>query len=130
MKMTHRFHGKDYVTKSPLARMDRAAVVAPLPGEPLVYLTSQLDRELRRRGIENLVYCGFCTDMCVLRAQGGIEHTAGDYRLFLMRDATLGCEMPETFDERIATRWAIGYFETHFGDTLLTDDFIQACMNS
>jgi nicotinamidase-related amidase len=129
-QMEDRFHGKDYPTQSPLARMDRARVVFPLPGEPFVHQTGQLDRVLRRRGIENLIYCGFATDMCVLRAPGGIEPMAPyEYRLFLMRDATIGVECPDTFPERIATRWAIRYFETHFGDTVLCEDFVAACGN-
>lgn len=127
-KMEDRFHGKDYLTQSPLANMDRAKIACPLPGEPFVFQTSQLDRALRRRGIENLVYAGFATDMCVLRAPGGVEPMAPrDYRLFLMRDATVGVECPDTFGERIATRWAVRYFETHFGDTVLCDDFVTAC---
>lgn len=127
-KMEDRFHGEDYPALSPLARMDRAKIVFPLPGEPFVFQTGQLDRALRRRGIENLIYAGFATDMCVLRAPGGIEPMAGkEYRLFLMRDATIGVECPDTFAERIATRWAIRYFETHFGDTVTCEDFIAAC---
>jgi nicotinamidase-related amidase len=127
-KMEDRFHGKDYPMQSPLATMDRAKIVFPLPGEPFVHQTGQLDRALRRRGIENLIYTGFATDMCVLRAPGGIEPMASrEYRLFLMRDATIGVECPDTFAERIATRWAARYFETHFGDTVLCDDFVAAC---
>ena len=127
-QMEDRVHGKDYPTRSPLAGMDRARIVRPLPGEPFVYQTSQLDRALRRYGIENLIYAGFATDMCVLRAPGGIEPMAPfEYRLFLMRDATVGVECPDTFAERNATRWAIRYFETHFGDTVLGEEFIQAC---
>jgi len=123
-----RSHGRDYATRSPYARMDVAKVVAPLPGEPFVYQTGQFDRALRRRGIENLVYTGFATDMCVLRAPGGVEPMCGfGYRLFLIRDATLGVECPDTFEERIATRWAIRYFETHFGDTLTVEDWVRAC---
>ena len=123
-----RSHGKDYPTKSPYARMDRAKIVAPMPGEPFVYQTGQFDRALRRHGIENLIYSGFATDMCVLRAPGGIEPLAPySYRLYLVRDATLGVEPPDTFAERIATRWGIRYFETHYGDTLTTEEFIHAC---
>ena len=123
-----RSHGRDYATKSPYARMDRAKIVAPLPGEPFAYQTGQLDRALRRRGIENLIYSGFATDMCILRAPGGIEFMAPlGYRIFLMRDATLGVEQPDTFEERVATRWAVRYFETHFGNTLLLADFLKAC---
>jgi nicotinamidase-related amidase len=127
-KMEDRFHGKDYPTRSPVAGMDRARIAFPLPAEPFVHQTGQLDRLLRRRGIENLIYTGFATDMCVLRAPGGVEPMASqEYRLFLMRDATIGVECPDTFPERIATRWAIRYFETHFGDTLLCEDFVAAC---
>ncbi|MBI3920729.1 MAG: isochorismatase family protein [Armatimonadetes bacterium] len=130
-EMVARFHGADYATKSPYARMDRARAVDPLPGEPYIFQTGQFDRALRRHGIENLIYTGFATDMCILRAPGGIEPMAGyGYRLFLMRDATIGVECPDTFEERIATRWALRYFETHFGDTLLLGDFLKACGES
>ena len=123
-----RAHGKDYASDSPYARMDRARVVAPLPEEPFVYQTGQFDRLLRRLGIENLIYSGFAADMCILNAPGGIVPMAPlGYRLFLMRDATLGVELPDTFDERIATRWAVRYFEAHYGDTITLADFLGAC---
>ena len=121
-------HGARYATESPYGRMDRVALVAPEPGEIYAYQTGQLDRLLRRRGIENLVYCGFATDMCVLRAPGGVEPMAGyDYRLFMLRDATVGVEFPDTIEERLATRWAVRYFESHYGDTFTTAEFIAAC---
>ncbi len=126
-----RSHGERYATRSPLSRMDRAKIVAPMPGEPLVFETDELDAELSKRGVQNLVYCGFATDMCILRAPGGIEEMAPrDYHLYLVRDATVGVECPDTFQERLATRWAIRYFETHFGDTITTRDFISACRQS
>jgi len=129
-KMVARFHGAECASRSPYAHMDRAKIVAPLPGEPFVYQTGQFDRVLRGRGIENLIYAGFAADMCVLRAPGGIEQMAPlGYRLFLLRDATLGCECPDTFEERIATRWAIRYFESHYGDTISLKDFLSVCRN-
>jgi nicotinamidase-related amidase len=127
-RMVARFHGEGYATHPPYATMDRAAIVALLPGEVYAYQTGQLDRLLQARGIENLIYSGFATDMCVLRAPGGVEPMAGfGYRMLLMRDATLGIECLDTFAERIATRWATRYFETHFGDTISAADFIHAC---
>jgi hypothetical protein len=54
-KMEDRFHGKDYPTQSPLARMDRAKIVFPLPGEPFLFQTAQLDRALRRRATSRTV---------------------------------------------------------------------------
>jgi nicotinamidase-related amidase len=128
-RMVARNHGADYVTGSPYAHMDHAKVVDALPGEPFVHQTNQFHRVLARHGIENLIYTGFATDMCILRAPGGIEPMAHwGYRLFLMRDATIGVECPDTWEERIATRWAIRYFETHFGDTVTSDDFRRACV--
>lgn len=126
-RVAERAHGEEYPTRSPLARMDRAQVVAPLPGEVFVYQTGQFDRALRRHGIENLIYTGFATDMCVLYAPGGVQDMAGrGYRLFLIRDATLGVEYPDTFAERISTRWATRIFEFKFGNSLLLDDFHEA----
>ena len=95
-----------------------------------MWTTEGLHKALQERHIENLIYSGFATDMCILNAPGGIEHMAPlNYRIFLMRDATIGVECPDTFEERIATRWAIRFFETHYGDTITSDDFIKACQD-
>ena len=126
--MTARAHGRNYATEPPYAGMGRAQIVEPRDDEPMVYETPQFDRILRRYGIENLIYTGFAADMCILRAPGGLEVMQPyGYRRYLLRDATLGVELPDTFEERLATRWAIRYFETHGGNTLLTEDFIRAC---
>ena len=127
-RIAARNHGADYAIDSPYARMDRAEIVRPQPGEPYVYQTGQFDRMLRRRGIENLIYSGFATDMCLLRAPGGIEPMFGlGYRVFMMREATIGVEMPETFEERRATEYAIRFFETHFGDTVRFEEYVARC---
>lgn len=127
-RLIARTHGRDYATRSPYARMARAKIAEPLPTEPVVYQTNQFDRVLRKRGIENLVYCGFCADMCILRAAGGAEAMFGfGYRLFLLSDATIGIEFPDFIQERVATRWGVRYFESRNGNSLLTPDFIRAC---
>ena len=126
-RMVARAHGADYLTRSPYARMDRAEIVAPQPGEPYVYETRQFDRVLRRHGIENLIYTGFATDMCVLYAPGGVQAMAPyGYRIYLIRDATLGVEYPDTFAERLTTRWGTRIFEFKFGNSLLVADFLEA----
>lgn len=120
-----RSHGEDYPTQSPLRDMDIPRIVYPEPGEPIVYQTGQFDRILRKRGIVNLIYTGFATDMCILNAPGGLGPMfALGYRVLLLREATLGVECPDTFHERLATRWAIRFFETHQGDTLGFQDVI------
>jgi len=125
-----RSHGVDYEQASGLATMDFPEVVAPLPNEPVVHQTAQFDRILRERGIVNLVYTGFATDMCILNAPGGMGPMFQlGYRVLLVREATLGVECPDTFDERIATRWGMRYIETHWGDTIALNDFLAACQN-
>jgi len=123
-----RAYGKDFLTKSPLARMNESRAVDILPGEPYVYQTDLLRRLFKERGIENIIYTGFATDVCVLRADGGIEPMAGEsYRVFLMRDATVGVEFQDTFEARRSTQYAIRFFEVNFGNSLLSADFITAC---
>lgn len=126
--ITARSHGADYATKSGYGEMDFPEVVAPLPDEPVVHQTAQFDRILREMGIVNLIYVGFATDMCILNAPGGMGpmHALG-YRVTLVRDATLGVECPDTFDERIATRWGIRFHETHWGDTIALDELLAEC---
>ena len=127
-KIIDRSHGADYAVKSPYAEMDRAGEVSIEPDEPVVCQTSQFDRVLRKRGIENIVYTGFCADLCILRAQGGIDQMAKfGYRILLMRDATVGIEFPDTVEDMISTRWAIRFFETHYGDTITCRNFLEAC---
>ncbi len=123
-----RSHGVDYANASGLASMDFPEVVAPLPGEPIAHQTDQFDRILHERGIVNLIYAGFATDMCILNAPGGMGPMfALGYRVILIRDATLGVEPPDFLEERIATRWGIRYLETHWGDTIELAEFLAAC---
>ncbi len=127
-KIISRSHGQDYAHNSPYADMDFPEICAPLPGEPIIHQSGQFDRHLRKRGIVNLIYAGFAADMCILNAPGGMGPMFGlGYRVILIRDATLGVELVDTFDERIATRWGISFVETHWGDTITTADFLSSC---
>ena len=38
-----------------------------------------------------------------------------------------GVEVPDTFEERLATRWAVRFFESHYGDTVRSADFLDSC---
>ena len=126
--ISDRSYGPAYAQNSPYVHMRRAKVIDPRLGEVYVFQTNQFHRALRRRGIENLIYAGFATDMCILRAPGGIQPMFSlGYRTFLMRDATLGVEYTDTFEQRAMTFWGIRYFETHLGDTITFGGFLQAC---
>jgi len=127
-RIVARSHGADYATESGYARMDFPEIVKALPGEPIVHQTGQFDRLLRQRGIAHLIYVGFATDMCILSAPGGIGPMAGlGYQTILVRDATLGVEFPDWWEERVATQYAIRFFETHYGDTITAADFARNC---
>lgn len=123
-----RNHGRGYLTQSPYMRKDRIKVLMPDPGEPFVCQTEKLDQVLRERGIVNIIYTGFATDICLLTTNGGVEAMAGlGYRLYLMREGTLGYEYPDTFEERISTRWGIRNLEANYGDTIGFDDYMENC---
>ena len=122
-----RAHGAQYLARSPLARMRRAAVVSPRDGEPLCFYTDQLHAWLRERGIANLIYTGFAADMCLLGAEGGARPMLGlGYRCILIREATVGVETPETFADRLITRYAVQRFEWQVGWGCAFADFAAA----
>lgn len=122
-----RAHGADYLERSPLAHMKRAALVSPEGDEPLFFYTDQLHAWLQERGIRNLVYTGFAADMCLLGAEGGARPMLGlGYRCVLIREATVGVETPQTFPERLVTRYAIHRFEWQVGWGCAYTDFATA----
>ena len=49
------------------------------------------------------------------------------YKIFLICEATLGTEIPETFQERLITKVALIEFQKHVGDTIGFDQFMAAC---
>ncbi len=93
--------------------------------------TARLDEYLQARGVSTIIYTGFATDMCILTSEGGGRPmvTAG-YRCILMRDATCGVESPDTFKEKLATRYGIFRFETAVGDSTTWADFQEAVAGS
>ena len=125
--MLDRAHGKKYMTDSPLAHMRRAEIIAPQGDEHLFFYSDVFDEYLRARNIDTLIYMGFATDMCILSAEGGARPMlARGYRCILMRDATVGVETPESFPQRLATRYATHLFEWSVGYSTTSADFATA----
>ena len=125
-----RTHGAGYATDpdSPYVRMDRVDYLMPEPGEPFAIQTPQFDKLLRKRGIENLVYTGFATNMCILHSPGGVaDMGALGYRIFIIREATLAVEYPDTIADRAVTRVALRYIETLYGHSIGYDDWTANC---
>lgn len=126
-EMLDRAHGPEYLKYSPLAKMRRAEIVAPQGDEPLVFYTDVLDEYLKARHIDTLIYTGFAADMCILNADGGGNPMlARGYRCILVRDGTVGVERPDTFAERLATRYGIHIFEWKIGYSTTFADLMTA----
>jgi len=49
------------------------------------------------------------------------------YRIFLIREATIAVEYPETLDEQLVTQIALKYFMLKVGDTIGFRQFVDAC---
>jgi len=128
-KICDRAHGPAYDTRSPYASMDRASLLMPRKGEPFAIDSLQLHRMLSPRGIENLVYTGFATDMCVLRSPGGVIEMSCwfSYRVFIMREATIGVEYRDWFDARTSTNYGIRGVESHYGHSISWDEWMREC---
>ena len=128
--MEDRAHGANYLQASPLAKMRRAQLVSPVGEESLVFYGDQLHAYLRERDIETIFYTGFAADMCLLGAEGGArDMLARGYRCILLRDGTVGVETPQSFGERLSTRYAIHLFEWKIGYSTTAKDFIAALEN-
>jgi len=126
-EMLDRAHGPEYMKDSPLADMRRAKIVEAIDDEPMFFYSDQLDMYLTEKAIDTLIYVGFAADMCILGSEGGGRPMlARDYRCILMRDATFGVESPETFPDRVATRYGIHIFEWSIGYSTTHEEFISA----
>ena len=126
-RILDRAHGPNYLADSPLRDMKRAEIVAPVGDEPMFFYTDNLDAYLTERNIDTLIYMGFATDMCILGAEGGARPMLSrGYRCVLMRDATVGVETPESFPERLSTRYGIHLFEWSVGYSTTYSEFVSA----
>ncbi|MGI8423743.1 MAG: cysteine hydrolase family protein [Chloroflexota bacterium] len=125
-----RSHGRRYMEWEGWepGRMRILASCDAEPGDQVVVTGRQFDRILREGGIKNLVYTGFATNMCILQSAAATQEMLRyGYRIFLIREATLAVEYPDTFAERLMTRAALKYFELKVGDTIGFDPYLAAC---
>jgi len=98
------------------------------PEDQVILTGRQFDRILRERGIKNLVYTGFATNMCILDSAAATkEMLSYGYRIFLIREATLAVEYPDTFPTRMMTEAALKFFELKVGDTIGFEEYVRAC---
>jgi nicotinamidase-related amidase len=123
-----RSHGRGYLEWDGWQKMRILSSCDAEPGDRVIVTGRQFDRVLRAKGIKNLVYTGFATNMCILDSAAATREMLGyGYRIFLIREATLGVEYPDTFGERLQTRAALNFFMQVVGDTIGFADFVEAC---
>ncbi len=123
-----RTHGHGYMEWDGWQQMRILSSCEAEPGDQVILTSAQFDRICRSRGIKNLIYTGFATNMCILGSEGATRPMlAYGYRIFLIREATLGTEIPETFQDRLITKVALIEFQKHVGDTIGFDQFMAAC---
>ena len=123
-----RTHGRGYREWEGWQQMRILSSCDAEPGDQVVLTGRQFDRILRARGIKNLVYSGFATNMCILGSPAATQEMLGfGYRIFLIREATLGVEYPETLADRTVTQIALKYFEAQVGDSIAFAEYVAAC---
>lgn len=119
-------HGAGYMQWEGWDALDVPAPVKPIDGETMVVDTDQFDLWLRRRGIDTLLYTGFCTNLCILDAPAAMKPMAGrGYRCVIFREATAAVEFPETFEAKTNAWVALRYIECWVGYTASTLDFLR-----
>jgi nicotinamidase-related amidase len=123
-----RSHGRGYAEWEGWQGMRILASCEAEPGDQVILTGRQLDRILRQRGIKNLVYTGFATNMCILDSAAATKEMLGfGYRIFLIREATLAVEYPETMATRMMTEAALKFFELKVGDTIRFEEYEETC---
>jgi nicotinamidase-related amidase len=123
-----RVHGEGFMEWEGWKELDFAIPLRPLENETVVVSTAQWDDWLREQGIDTLLYVGFCTNLCILDAPGGMRQMAPlGYRCVILREATLAVEFPDTLAERHQTQASLRFIEGWVGYTASNRDFLRAC---
>jgi nicotinamidase-related amidase len=123
-----RVHGEGFMDWAGWKDLDFARPLRPHENETVVISTEQWDDWLREKGIDTLIYVGFCTNLCILDAPGGMRLMAPlGYRCILLREATLAVEFPETLEQRLQTQASLRHIEAWVGYTASNRDFLRAC---
>lgn len=123
-----RVHGEGYMEWEGWKELDFAEPLRPMGHETVVISTDQWDNWLREKGIDTLIYVGFCTNLCILDAPGGMRQMAPrGYRCVILREATLAVEFPDTMEQRVQTQSSLRFIETWVGYTASNRDFLRAC---
>jgi hypothetical protein len=123
-----RTHGRGYLEWDGWDHLRIMASCEAEPGDQVIVSGQQLHRICRERGIQNLVYTGFATNVCILDAPAATKEMLGyGYRVFLIREGTLAVEYPETLHSRLVTEVTLKFFQRKVGDTVGFEQYVDAC---
>jgi nicotinamidase-related amidase len=123
-------HGHGYMQWDGWKQLDVAAPVRPKPGDTMIATTEQFDAWLRDRGITDLLFTGFATNLCILDSPAAMKAMRGlGYRCVIIREGTLGVEFPETLETLTHTRAALQYIEAWVGYSAGANDLLRALRN-
>jgi len=107
-------------------------IIAPKEGDFFVrkhvysgFFDSRLDTLLRNLEIKNLICVGFRVDVCLLTTM--LDALYRNYKVILIRDCTLACELPEEIEGLEFTRRMVKWAECFIGSTITSIDFVKAC---
>jgi len=121
--------------KGQMGRLNFIEAVAPQPGEYFIgktvysgFFNTPLDSLLRNLGIETLITAGFRLDACLLGTV--MDALYRNYRVILVRDVTLGCELPHEINQTTFTERMILHFEALIGETVTVGDLEVATGNN
>jgi nicotinamidase-related amidase len=127
-RRAQRVHGEGFMNWEGWKELDFAPPVRPQENETVVITTAQWDAWMRQHGIDTLIYVGFCTNLCILDAPGGMRLMAPlGYRCVILREATLAVEFPDTLEQRLQTQASLRFIEGWVGYTASSRDFLRAC---
>lgn len=107
-------------------------IIAPKKGDFFIrkhvysgFFDSRLDTLLRNLEIKNLICVGFRVDVCLLTTM--LDALYRNYKVILIRDCTLACELPEEIEGLKFTRRMVKWVECFIGPTIASREFIKTC---
>lgn len=103
----------------------------PQPGDLYIrkhaysgFFATRLESALRNLDVANLIFVGFRLDCCLGTTM--LDALYRNFKVILLRDCTVACELPGEIDELAFTRRMLIWFETLIGVTVDSKDFLSA----
>ncbi|MBD3292862.1 MAG: isochorismatase family protein [Armatimonadia bacterium] len=102
---------------------------APIESDWLIFSSEDMHAICRERGLLNLVYVGFATNICLLFKPGALwEMSRAGYRCVVLSDCTTAVENADSIADLEQTNAFLDWFEMMaLAYTARSADFVEAC---